>query len=47
MFCSYGYKLIYVDDRYSKPYEIYFDKEAIDKFLNNMIIESKYFFKII
>ena len=40
--CSYGYRLIYVDDRYSKPYKTYFGKNAIDKFLNNIIKESEY-----
>ena len=32
--CSYCYKLICVDDRYSKPYETYFGEDTIDKFLN-------------
>ena len=31
--CSYGYKLLSVDERYSKPYKTYFGKDAIDKFL--------------
>ena len=30
--CSYGYKLICVDDQYSKPWKIYFSKDAIDTF---------------
>ena len=32
---SYGYKLICVDDRYSKLYETYFVEDAIDRFLND------------
>ena len=45
--CSYGYKLICVDDQYSKPYKTYFNKDAIDKFLNDLINESEYCSKII
>ena len=36
--CSYGYKLICVDELYSKPYKAYFGKDPIDKFLNDMIL---------
>ena len=35
--CSYGYKLIYVDERYLKPFKTYIGEDAIDKFLNDMI----------
>ena len=45
--CSYGYKLICVHDRYSKPYKTYFDKDAIDRFLNDMIKEGEYCSKVI
>ena len=40
--CIYGYKLICVDGQYSKSYETYFGEDAIDKFLNDMIKETKY-----
>ena len=36
--CSYCYKKICVDKVYSKPYKTYFGKDAIDKFLNDMIL---------
>ena len=38
--CSYGYKLIYVDERYIKPFKTYIGKDVIDKFLNDMIKKS-------
>ena len=40
--CSYGYKLVCVDDKFSKPFKIYFGKDAVYKFINIMIEESKY-----
>ena len=40
--CSYIYKLICVDGRYSKPYKTNFGEDAIAKFLNDMIKESEY-----
>ena len=45
--CSYGYKLICVDERYSKPYKTYLSEDAIDKFLNDMIKESENCSKVI
>ena len=33
---------IHVDDKFSKPFKIYLDKNAIYNFINNMIKESKY-----
>ena len=27
--CSYGYKLVCVDDKFSKPFKIYLRKEAV------------------
>ena len=45
--CIYGYKLICVDDQYSKPYKIYFGENAIDKFLIDVIKESEYCSKVI
>ena len=40
--CSYGYKLVCVDDKFSKPFKTYFDKDAVYNFINSMIKESKY-----
>ena len=45
--CIYGYKLICVDDQYSKPYKIYFGENAIHKFLIDVIKESEYCSKVI
>ena len=39
--CSYGYKLVCVDDKFSKPFKIYFGKDEYN-FVNSMIEESKY-----
>ena len=44
---SYVYKTICVDDRYSKPYKIYFGEDAIDNFLYDMIKGSEYCSKVI
>ena len=40
--CSYGYNLVHVDDKFSKPFKTYLGKDAVYKFINNMIEESKY-----
>ena len=47
IFCSCSCKLIHVADRYSKPCKTYFGEDAIDKFSNDMIKESKYYSKVI
>ena len=39
--CSYGYKLVYADDKFSKPFMTYLDEHIIYKFFNNRIKESK------
>ena len=38
---SYGYKLVCVDDKFSKPFKTYLGKDAASNFINNMIEESK------
>ena len=38
--CSYGYKLVCVDD---KPFQAYLGEDAVYSFINNIIEESKYF----
>ena len=40
--CSYGYKLVCVDDKFSKPFKTYLGKGAVYNFFNRMIEESKY-----
>ena len=40
--CSYGYKLVCVDDKLSKPFKTYLDEDAVYNFINSMIKESKY-----
>ena len=40
--CSYGYKLVGVDDKFSKPLKSCLDEDAICSFINSMIEESKY-----
>ena len=39
--CSYGYKIVYVDDNFSEPFKIYLGKYVVYKFINNTIGESK------
>ena len=36
--CSYGYKLVCADDKFSKSW----GKDEVYKFINNMVEESKY-----
>ena len=45
--CSYGYKLRWVDERYSESYKPYFGEDDFEKSLNNMIKESGYYSKVI
>ena len=40
--CIYGYKLVCVHDKFSKPFQTYLGKDAIDHFINNKTEESKY-----
>ena len=40
--CSYGYKLICVDDKFSMFFKTYLDKDAVYNFSNSMIEEGKY-----
>ena len=39
--CSYGYKIVCVDDNFSEPFKIYLGKYTVYKFINNTIGESK------
>ena len=38
---SYGYKLVCVDDKFSKPFESYLGKDDVYNFISSMIEESK------
>ena len=40
--CSYGYKLVCVDDKFSKPFKPYLGKDAVCNFISSMIEENKY-----
>ena len=39
--CNYGYKLMCVDDKFSEPFKWYLVEDAVYKFNNNMVKESK------
>ena len=45
--CSYGYKLVCVDDKFSKPFKSYLGKDAVYIFISSMIEESKYCIDVI
>ena len=40
--CSYGYKLVCVDDKFSKSSNTHLGEDDVYNFINNMIEESKY-----
>ena len=40
--CSYGYKLVCVDHKFSKPFKSYPGQDAFCKCINSMIEQSKY-----
>ena len=40
--CSYGYKLVCVDDKFIKPYKSYLGEDAIYNYISSMIEETKY-----
>ena len=39
--CSYDYKLVCVDDKFSKPFKTYLGENSVYNFINNLIEESK------
>ena len=41
--CSYGYKLVCVDDKFSMPFKSYFGENTVYNFINSMTEESKYY----
>ena len=40
--CSYGYKLVCVDDKFSRPFKSYLGEDAVYNFINSIAEESKY-----
>ena len=40
--CSYGYKLVCVDDKFSKPFKSYLGEDVVYNFINSMVKENKY-----
>ena len=40
--CSYGYKLVCVDNKFSKPFKLYLGQDAVYNFITSMMEESKY-----
>ena len=44
--CSYGYKLVCVDDKFSKAFKTYLGENAKCNFINSMIKESKYYIEV-
>ena len=40
--CSYGYKLVYNYDKFSKPFKSYLGKDPVCNFISSMIKESEY-----
>ena len=45
--CSYNYKLVCADDKFSKPLKTYLGEGAVKNFVNSMIEESKYCSEVI
>ena len=45
--CSCGYKLVCVDDEFSKPFETYLDEDAVYNFINSIIEKSKYYSEVL
>ena len=44
--CSYGYELVCVDNKFSKPFKSYLREDAVYNFIDSMIEESKYFSEV-
>ena len=44
--CSYAYKLIYVDDEFTKPIAVFRDKSAAYKFIEANLKEFEYCKKV-
>ena len=35
--CSYGYKLVCADDKFSKPFQSYLGEDAVYNFINSVV----------
>ena len=44
--CSYGYKLVYVDDKFSKLFKTYLGEDVVYNFNKSMIEESNITMKL-
>ena len=42
--CSFGYKLVCVDDQFSKPFKSYLGEDAVHRFITIMIEERKHYY---
>ena len=42
MACSYGYKLVCVDNKFIKSFKSYLDEDAVYNFINSMSKESNF-----
>ena len=40
--CSYGHKLVCVDDTFSMPFKSYLAKDVVYNFISSIVEESKY-----
>ena len=40
--CSYGYELVYVDDKFSNLFKSYLGEDAVYNFISSMIEKNKY-----
>ena len=40
--CIYGYKLIFVDDKFSKPFKSYLGEVFVRNFISSMITENRH-----
>ena len=40
--CSYGYESVCIDDKFSKHFKSYLDKDAVYNFVSSMIEKNKY-----
>ena len=40
--CSYGYELVYVDDKFSNPFKSYLGEDAVYNFISSIIEKNKY-----
>ena len=45
--CSYGYKLVCVDDKFRKSFKTSFGEDVVNNFINSTIEESKYCSEVI